>query len=179
MNLREIHETDADAFLRLMEQVAQESPYTLHLPGEKKTSIREQRDEIREILSIPNQTILIVEDRDQLVAWLAAYGGGYERNAHSVTIGIGVMQAYQHRGLGTQLFERMETWAWERKIRRLELLVAATNKPAIGLYRKMGFQIEGTKRDSYRMNGEFINEYLMAKLLIKPEPPRRNPYPKW
>ena len=179
MNLRVIHETDAQAFLRLQEQMAEESPYTLHLPGERKTSIQDQREEIRDILSIPNQTILVVEDRDQLVGWLGAYGGGFSRIAHAVLLAVGVLEDYHRQGLGSWLFEEIEKWAWERKIRRMELLVAAINKPAIGLYRKMGFQIEGTKRDSYLMDGEFIDEYLMAKLLIKPEPPTHNPYPKW
>ncbi|MBO0996261.1 GNAT family N-acetyltransferase [Bacillus sp. SD075] len=41
----------------------------------------------------------------------------------------------------------MEEHARTNKIRRLELSVDANNAPALTLYRKMGFDKEGIKRD--------------------------------
>ncbi|MEM7373322.1 MAG: GNAT family N-acetyltransferase [Bacteroidota bacterium] len=179
MNLRKIHETDAEPFLRLLEQIERESPFALLEPNERTTSIREQKEDIQDILARDNQIIFVVEDRDQLVGWLGIYGGGYRRNHHSGLVAVGVLESYHRQGIGKWLFEEGEKWAWKQKFRRLELLVAAENKPGIGLYRKMGYQIEGTKRDSYQIDDRFVDEYLMAKLLIKPEPPEHNPYPKW
>lgn len=179
MNLRTIHETDAESFLLLLSQIERESIYALLEARERTTSISEQRDEIREVLARDNQIIFVVEDRDKLVGWLGLYGGGYHRTQHSALLGIGILEAYHRKGIGTWLFEEAEKWAWEKKLRRLELLVAAENKPGINLYRKMGFQIEGTKRDSYRIDDKYVDEYLMAKLLIKAPPPKHNPYPKW
>ncbi|GAB4416140.1 MAG: GNAT family N-acetyltransferase [Bacteroidia bacterium] len=179
MNLRPIHITDAEAYLDLLHQLDASSAYTLVEPGERLTAIREQMDEIRSIEASPNQCLLIVEDGDLLVAWIGAFGSSYRRIRHTVSIGIGVIAAYQRRGIGTWLFEELEAWAWKRDISRLELLVAAENKPAISLYRKMGFQIEGTKRESYRLDARLIDEYLMSKLLKKPVPPPHNPPPRW
>jgi len=179
LNLREIHITDAEAYLRLLTQIEKESPYALLEPGERRTSIREQQEEIDQILHHPNQMMWVVEDRDQLVGWLGAYGADFRRTAHSVLIGIGVLEAYSRQGIGTWLFETLEAWAWENGIRRLELYVASINQAGIKLYRKMGFQIEGTKRDSYKVNDRFLDEYLMSKILAKPEPPKKNLYPKW
>ena len=52
------------------------------------------------------------------------------------------------------------------KIRRLELTVQARNKRAVHLYQKFGFGIEGTKKRGARTkNGEFLDVYLMAKLI--------------
>jgi RimJ/RimL family protein N-acetyltransferase len=39
------------------------------------------------------------------------------------------------------------------------------NIAGIALYKKMGFEIEGTKRDSLLINGEYVDEYYMSKLL--------------
>lgn len=179
MNLREIHVTDAEAYLDLLKDIESESPYSLLKPNERKTTIREQMEEIEDILSRDNQIIFVIEDGPKLVAWLGAFGQSYYRVNHSVIIGIGVRKGYRRQGWGTLLFTELEKWAWKGGIRRLELLVQNDNKPAISLYRKMGFQIEGTKRDSYQIDGRYVDEYLMAKLLIEPEPPKRNPYPKW
>lgn len=179
MNLREIHLTDAEAYIELLSQLEKESPFVLLEEGERKTGILEQMDEIREIEGSDNQVIFVVEDREKLVAWCGAFGGKYRRVRHTVLIGIGVLEAYRSQGWGTKLFEALEAWAWENKIRRLELLVQTQNKAGIALYRKMGFQIEGTKRESYVIDGEFVDEYLMSKLLVVPDPPRKSRFPKW
>jgi len=179
MNLREIHITDAEAYIELLSQLERESPYVLLEEGERKTGILEQMDEIREIEASDNQIIFVVEDRDKLVAWCGAFGEKYRRVRHTVLIGIGVLEAYRAQGWGTKLFEALEEWAWKQDIRRLELLVQTENKAGIALYRKMGFQIEGTKRESYMINGGFVDEYLMSKLLVVPDPPRKSKFPKW
>lgn len=178
LNLRRIHPTDAEAYLELLEALAAESPHVLYQPGEYGSGARDEMAQIESVLARPNQMIFVVEDRDRLIAWLGAFGERYQRVAHTALLGIGVLGAYQRRGIGQALFQEAERWARAAGLRRLELLVQSGNFPAISLYRKMGFQIEGTKRESYRIGGEYVDEYLMAKLLTPPPPPR-NPYPKW
>lgn len=179
MNLRPIHSTDAAAFIRLQEQIEAESPYALLEGGERRTGVREQQSEIEELLGRENQIIFVVEDRDALVGWLGAWGEPYRRIRHSVLIGVGVLAAYRRQGVATRLFEALEDWAWKHDLRRLELLVQTGNTAGINLYRKMGFQIEGTKRQSYCIDGKYVDEYLMSKLLVVPEKPPHNPYPRW
>lgn len=52
-------------------------------------------------------------------------------------------------------------------IREIKLndVVIAHNEVALSLYKKMGFEIEGVKRDSLYVDGEFVDEYYMSKLL--------------
>lgn len=50
-------------------------------------------------------------------------------------------------------------------VHRLELTVMENNESGVALYKKMGFDIEGMKRDSL-YDGQYINEYYMSKLLI-------------
>ncbi len=75
------------------------------------------------------------------------------------------MISHQRMGLGTQLFEKIEEWAKDHQIYRLELMVMKHNQAAIALYQKMDFQVEGIKRDNLFLNGEWIDEILMAKIL--------------
>ena len=51
-------------------------------------------------------------------------------------------------------------------IRRLELTVQARNERAVHLYQAFGFEIDGVqKRGAYLTEGEFLDVYLMGKLI--------------
>lgn len=68
-------------------------------------------------------------------------------------------------GLGTSLFQQLEKWAINQNIVRLELTVVTQNEAGIGLYKKSGFEIEGTKRKSLLIDGKCFDEYYMSKLI--------------
>jgi len=59
----------------------------------------------------------------------------------------------------------LERWAKKNNLHRLELTVMAHNEAALALYKKMGFEIEGRKKHTLFINGSFVDEYCMAKLL--------------
>ncbi|WP_277674608.1 GNAT family N-acetyltransferase, partial [Piscibacillus halophilus] len=59
----------------------------------------------------------------------------------------------------------MEEWAIKVQLHRLELTVIVENKAAVNLYKKMGFEIEGVKKDSLKLGERYVDEYYMAKLI--------------
>jgi ribosomal protein S18 acetylase RimI-like enzyme len=52
-------------------------------------------------------------------------------------------------------------------VRRVDLLVESDNSRALHLFTKLGFEIEGTLRDSYKRASEaqYVDSYLMARML--------------
>lgn len=72
---------------------------------------------------------------------------------------IGVLQEYTGQGVGTGLFRAIEDWAKRIGIHRLELSVMIHNTAAVALYRKMGFEVEGTARDTLFVDGRYVDEY--------------------
>jgi putative acetyltransferase len=54
-------------------------------------------------------------------------------------------------------------------ILRIELTVYADNVPAIALYRKFGFEIEGRHRGYAMRDGRYVDAFAMAR--IHPDPP--------
>ena len=133
-------------------------------PGERTTTVAEQRQRIQSMLSQDNQNIFVAELDNQLVGFLGASGGRFQRNRHSAYLVIGILQAFAGQGLGTQFFQLLEDWALQHNLHRLELTVMCHNKQAVHLYRKMGFGIEGIKQDSLWVNGKYVDEYYMAKI---------------
>ena len=59
----------------------------------------------------------------------------------------------------------LEEWARGKGLVQLELTVECLNVNAVKLYEKCGFQIEGIREKSMKVDGEFVDEYYMAKLL--------------
>ena len=133
--------------------------------GERSVEADQQAEKIEAIQRSENSTILVAEQFDKLIGFLLAVGGGAKRNKHSVYIVVGISLNYRGQGIGKRLFEQMEKWAKERGICRLELTVVTLNEAALSLYKKQGFEIEGTKRNSLFIEGKYVDEYYMSKLI--------------
>ena len=66
--------------------------------------------------------------------------------------------------IGTEFFKRLNIWAEESKVVRLELTVICENESAKHLYTNSGFEIEGIKRKSVCVDGTYLDEYYMARV---------------
>ncbi len=165
MLIRTIREDDAERFLNLCKQLDTETEFMLLEPGERTTTLEEQRTQIDLLLRYENHTILVAEQDNQLVGYLEASGGTFTRSRHTAYIVVGILQAFTGQGIGTLLFQRLEEWAKLRHMHRLELTVMVPNTRGIALYKKQGFVIEGIRREALLINGHYIDEYYMSKLL--------------
>ena len=92
---------------------------------------------------------------------------------------MGVRDAWQGKGVGTALMQAAldlaDNWLG---LRRIELRVYADNEPAIALYRKFGFEIEGTHRLYAIRNGVYVDSLSMARIIAGPQVnarPRKSP----
>jgi RimJ/RimL family protein N-acetyltransferase len=165
--IREISASDAAAFLMLNKELDRETAYMLYEENERATTLEQQKKMITTFLKMPNSTILVAEQDGQLVGHLSVIGGSVNRKKHSAYLAIGVLRSYGNQGIGTSLFEKMENWAARSGIKRVELTVMTHNEPAISLYKKMGFKIEGEKVCSLVVDGKSVDEYYMGKILKK------------
>lgn len=168
--IREIQIDDAEAFLELNKQLDRETKFMLLEPEERDATVDAQASRIRGFIDKENSTLLVAQSESELIGYIVAIGGPYKRNAHKANIVIGILQRYAGRGLGTKLFEHIEEWAGQVGLHRLELTVVTHNKSGLALYKKMGFTVEGEAIHSLFVDGKFVNEYLMAKLIIQRQP---------
>jgi RimJ/RimL family protein N-acetyltransferase len=163
--IRLVREADARAFLELSNALDAESDYRLLEPGERRTTAEEEREIIRRVQESANDAILVAEVEGHLVGYVAALGGRQRRNQHVALVVIAVLQRYWGQGIGTQLLQALEAWAQEQTVHRLEVTVGVDNHRAIGLYRKMGFEVEGRQRDALRVGDRYVDQFWMAKLI--------------
>ena len=96
------------------------------------------------------------------------------RRRHALMLGISVAPQAQRRGVGSALMAAMCDYAdrWAGAL-RIELTVYADNQAAIALYRKFGFEVEGTHRAYVLRDGAYVDTLAMARL--HPNQPRIGP----
>lgn len=87
------------------------------------------------------------------------------RRIHTASLGMSVHEEWHGRGVGTALvaaaLDIADNW-WQ--VTRVHLEVYTDNEPAIALYRRFGFEVEGTLRKDAFRDGELADTYLMARL---------------
>lgn len=84
--------------------------------------------------------------------------------AHSGSLGIGVVSGFRGIGIGEALMRAAINKAKDKGLTRIELTVREHNKPAIALYEKLGFQVEGIHRNAIRIDNLYENQLSMALL---------------
>jgi RimJ/RimL family protein N-acetyltransferase len=164
MIIRKANVEDAEKYLEMLKQLDTETKNMMLEPGERKTTIEQMRDRIVS-MSGSNGIIFLIEDENKIGGFLAAQRGGANRIRHSAYIVIGMLKEYRGKKLGTKLFKELEKWAAENKIIRLDLTVVKNNEGAIKLYEKVGFKKEGIKEKSMIIDGNYVDEYYMGKIL--------------
>jgi putative acetyltransferase len=87
------------------------------------------------------------------------------RMRHVGSIGMAVRDDWQGKGVGTALMEGAldlaDNWL---NLTRIELTVYTDNAAGIALYKKFGFEVEGTHRRFAFRDGEYVDAYSMARL---------------
>ncbi|BCJ95105.1 GCN5 family N-acetyltransferase [Anaerocolumna cellulosilytica] len=171
MRIRNIEpEEDAGRLLAMQFQLDLETIYMMLEPGERDDSKEKLESRLRGAVS--NGSIILVAETSEkeIIGYIWAERGIPRRIRHSAYIVTGIRKSYRGRGIGTSLFKELEKQAKEKGITRLELTVIKENIPALNLYQKMGYRIEGEKPESLFIEGRFLDEYYMGKLIIKDEP---------
>lgn len=144
MQYRKLSVNEAEQFWNLMNQLDYETKYMLYEPGERTKNLPGVESFIRD--SVEGEDFLLVAETDnRLVGYISAQKGRLNRIAHSAYIVVGILADYRGRGIGTEFFKRLNVWAEEKKVTRLELTVICENEAAKHLYINSGFQIEGIK----------------------------------
>lgn len=133
---------------------------TLQVPHPSRAMWQERMNQ-----KSPGQYHLVAIVDDQVVGHLMIAAETRPRRSHVASFGLCVDAARHNQGIATALLREMiamcDNWL---RIERIELTVFVDNAPAIALYQKLGFDIEGTGKRYGLRDGDYIDAYFMARL---------------
>jgi ribosomal protein S18 acetylase RimI-like enzyme len=108
---------------------------------------------------------LVATCADRVVGWCDVNPSERPTMRHCGVLGIGLLGEYRERGLGKKLMLMTLEAAYTFGLTRVELSVRHDNARALGLYRKVGFEIEGQKRRAVLVDGVYHDLIVMGLLL--------------
>ena len=148
------------AFREVLDGVAREGRYLAFLEAPPLARVR------RFVLNgLGNGTAQFVAlDDVQVVGWCDITPKTHEALRHSGVLGMGVVATHRGQGIGTRLLAATIDTAVGRGLRRIELTVRSDNAPAIELYRRFGFEFEGSCREYMHVGDQYYDALLMARV---------------
>lgn len=168
ISIRTVVPGDAEAITAFFLAVDNETKYLLFEPGERTRGPDGWRTRIDEIRGEDHNEIFVAVDDarpGELAGVLFVLGEVRRRLRHTISPMVAIRQAYAGQGIASRLFAAMDEWARAHKIHRIYLHVQADNHRAVALYHRLGYHVEGFHRHAVLLDGQWVDDYTMAKLL--------------
>lgn len=104
---------------------------------------------------------------DRIVGDTHIYKLPHRRRKGTGDLVIYLHQDFLNVGLGTAMVTKLIELAKKEGLHRIGLSVIADNKPAISLYEKFGFKIEGVMKDTYFGEDRKYHDELVMGLILE------------
>ena len=157
-SLRRAVAGDFDAYMDAFEAVAAEGRW---MGAEAPIDRARRRPGFDRSVAGDNSVVFVADAGGEIVgAIYAGLSGGI------ADLGMFVVDGHRGAGVGGALLEAVIDWARAAGAHKISLAAWPTNHPAIGLYARYGFRVEGTRRRHYRRrSGALWDTVLMALVL--------------
>lgn len=154
----------AEAYVTFKQKLAKEADY---IPFEQETpeEALEKAKVTFDKKNDPFRHIVLAEAGDRIVGYTDVTRPPMEEISHRAFLELGVLQAHGGKGIGTTLMDKAESWAKEVGCKTVGFYVVVPNVTATIMYLKRGYRFEGLRHGAYYKNGNYHDEYIMAKTL--------------
>jgi len=107
--------------------------------------------------------MLIALKDERVVGCLTGERAKHPQLCHSCEFGMGVLQKQRGAGIGSALIASHTEWAKSVGLRRIQLKVLVRNAGAVRLYRRLGYEVEGRKKEAIRIGDRYEDLIEMAR----------------
>ncbi|MEM3783447.1 MAG: GNAT family N-acetyltransferase [Candidatus Bathyarchaeia archaeon] len=117
--------------------------------------------------NLQNITAIVAFHGDKIVGHAQIFKFPHLRRKGTADLLTYIHQDFQGVGLGTVMLDKLIELAKKEGLHRIGLYVVADNEPAIRLYQKMGFKVEGVMKDAYFGEDGKYHDMLVMGLLLE------------
>jgi RimJ/RimL family protein N-acetyltransferase len=154
---------DFDAYLNAFEAVAAEGRW---MGAEAPLDREARREGFERAVAEDGAVLFLAEARGGIV------GGCFGSLASGIAdLGMFVVDGWRGGGVGAALLDALIDWARAGGAHKVSLAAWTTNHPAIGLYARSGFRVEGVRRRHYRRRSGALWDSVLMGLVLDEESP--------
>ncbi|AGN01483.1 N-acetyltransferase GCN5 [Salinarchaeum sp. Harcht-Bsk1] len=157
--VRPARQADLTGIVGAMRQVVEDGRYIV------AESVAQEVDHDQALLrhnEIESRMFFVATVDDEVVGWVHLRSPELEKLAHTAELTLGVLEEYRGNGIGSHLLQRGLQWAASRGYEKVYQSLPATNEEAIAFLEEHGWAIEAVREDHYVIDGEYVDETMLA-----------------
>lgn len=109
--------------------------------------------------------VFVATVEGDVVGWAHVETPELSKLSNTAELTMGVLATYRRHGIGSHLLQRGVEWAASRDSRKVYNSLPATNERAIEFLETVGWEIEAIRPDHYELDGELVDEVMLARHL--------------
>jgi len=164
--IRQAEKQDAKELIDFYNLVGGETSFLSFGENEFMVNVETETGYIKNIKNKENSNFILAIIDDKIIGAASITSSEKRKMKHVGTLGIVIKKEYCGLGIGGKLIDNLINWSKQNGItKKITLLTRCDNYNAIELYKKKGFQIEGTLKEDNFENGRYYDTYTMGLIL--------------
>lgn len=161
---RHLKREDLDEIWEIFNKVVSEMKY---IPVINPVTSRFEKENWYYRQKEENNIVIVaeLENPNQIIGQCMIEHIGWDAAIHVGELGIIVDPAYRNIGVGKTLIQEALNAASKKLFEKVILSCFHTNLHALNLYKKVGFQEVGCRKEQFKLNGTYYDEILMELYL--------------
>ncbi|UPM43556.1 GNAT family N-acetyltransferase [Halocatena salina] len=157
--IRQAHESDLSGLVGAIRMAIDDETYIV---AENIADIVDHENVLLRHNDLRSRVFFVATVNEDVVGWVHLNAPEIEKLSHTAELTVGVLPAYRGYGIGSHLLQRGLEWATEQEYEKVYNSVPSTNEEAIEFLDSHGWETEAVREDHYLIDGEYIDEVMMA-----------------
>ncbi|RAW44394.1 GNAT family N-acetyltransferase [Halorubrum sp. 48-1-W] len=158
-NIRPARQSDLSGLLGVIRDAVEDGNDVV---AETIADILDEEQVLYQRGGVKSRVFFVATVNGDVIGWVNISHPELEKLSHTAELTVGVLPEYRRNGIGSHLVERGLEWAVEEGYERIYNSVPSTNGEAIAFLEAHGWEEEATREDHYRIDGEYVDEVMMA-----------------
>lgn len=162
LTIRQAQQDDLSGLVGAIREALSDESY---IEAETVADVIESEDALLRHNEFEKRVFFVATVKNDVIGWLHLDAPNVEKLAHTAELTVGVIEAYQGRGIGTKLLDRGVDWALENDFEKLYNSVPASNRDAIDFLEHHGWETEAVREDHYEIDDAYVDEVMLSTWL--------------
>jgi ribosomal protein S18 acetylase RimI-like enzyme len=162
VTIRQAREDDLTGLVGAIREALADKTY---IEGETVADIVESENVLLRHNELQKRMFFVATVHNDVVGWVHINAPELEKLQHTAELTVGVIEEYRGHGIGTKLLDRGVDWALDQDLEKLYNSVPSSNEAGIEFLERHGWETEAVRKNHYKIDGEYLDEVMLAKFL--------------